>query len=451
MRGLAYAGGRSNMAAFGAGDFRGTLRVQGYDFLKSETKVSCKVSSILELHDAIEVELEKQQKRRRGISGRPFKVQWFDDAFDEYKELRDLKPLSLASVGGRVRLVLLESDAPMKTKADWAGQQQVVVRKDSYAPDARQIQSVVQRGMDFNWATSENGAPRGQARKMLTNDVMLDYRQRAEGADTRLAERPGAFMWRFKPAMLTGSACWCARRAVRLCCPCFYNRVGPLTAHVYAHAGEYEEVQRCIRDGRDINERDANGRSVLSIAVMEEHSDIVDLLIHGGADCNLRDANTLLSPLHHAISQGRHRLADRLICAGCELNVRDRAGMTPLMLACQEGVLEAVAMIVQEALFPEDEAKRGLEVVDVHDQTGWTPLHYAAFKGQLEVAEYLIEEGDANQHLKDKTGTTASDLALRSGNGDVASYLDARNTHLHNPYETDEKKHTGQKFSATAK
>ena len=48
--------GHRNMAAFGAGDFRGTLRVQGYDFLKSETKVSCKVSSILGLHDAIEVE-----------------------------------------------------------------------------------------------------------------------------------------------------------------------------------------------------------------------------------------------------------------------------------------------------------------------------------------------------------------------------------------------------------
>ena len=70
------------------------------------------------------------------------KANFFDDAFDEYKQLRDLKPLALASVGGRVRLVPLDSDAPLKTRADWARQQEVVVRKDSYAPDARVIQGI---------------------------------------------------------------------------------------------------------------------------------------------------------------------------------------------------------------------------------------------------------------------------------------------------------------------
>ena len=435
------------MAAFGSGGFRGTLRVEGYDFLKKPVKIGCKVDSLEELTDAIDAELERQQKRRAGIAGKPFKVQWFDDEFEEYKELRNLKPLALASVGGKVRLVPLESEGPMKTAEDWRRQQQVVVRKDSFAPDPRYIQSVVQRGMEFNWA-----AGGGKARKEATNSVMLDFRKRADGTDTRLAERPGTFMWRFKPAMLHGSLCWCLRKTVRFCCPCFFNKVGPLSAHIFAHVGEYEEVQRCIKEGRDLNEQDAFGRSMLSIAVMEEHSDIVDLLVHAGANVDLQDANTLLSPLHHAISQGRHRLADRLICAGCDMNIRDSGGMTPLMLASQEGVLEAVAMIVQEALFPEDETKRGLEVVDVRDNTGWTPLHYAASKGQLEVVEYLIEEGDANQHLKDKTGTTASELALRTDNGDVSSYLDARNTHLHNPYDTDApKKIKGQKFSATAK
>ena len=64
-----------------------------------------------------------------------------------------------------------------------------------------------------------------------------------------------------------------------------------------------------------------------------------------------------------------------------------------------------------------------------------TPLHYAAHKGQLEAAEYLLDEGDANQHLKDKAGCTASMIALQEGNGDVCAYLDARNAHVHDKYD----------------
>jgi ankyrin repeat protein len=170
--------------------------------------------------------------------------------------------------------------------------------------------------------------------------------------------------------------------------------------------------------------------------MMEEHSDIMELLIHNGVDVDQSDTETGLTPLHHAVAQARPKYVDRLLVAGCDLNARDNHGMTAIMLASQEGELEIVAMLVQEAKFPEDEARRGLEIVDVRDKSKWTPLHYAAHRGELEIAEYLLEEGDANQHMKDKNGFTASQVALQEGFGELTAYLDAKNAHLHSEYNS---------------
>ena len=85
--------------------------------------------------------------------------------------------------------------------------------------------------------------------------------------------------------------------------PCCCWHVGTINAHIYAHTGDYEQVQRSIMDGNDINERDVSlpaandvlhaytcailqrdGRTVLSIAFMRERSDMINLLLENGAD-----------------------------------------------------------------------------------------------------------------------------------------------------------------------
>ena len=435
--------------------YKGIVKTEGHDFIKDRIAFAVDVSTVEELADAIAFELEKGQKAKRAISGEPFKIQFFDPEWGEYRDLQTLKPLSFDGCNGQLRLVLPDHSEPVKTKADWANKKIVFVRKDSYRPDPRAIAYKARSsdilakhewdrrseryGDTLSTATGRRhpngvgraGAPRGS----LTNEVIMDFRGRDNNTDGVVTEQAGAFLWRYRPKTLRNSCVDLARRGIRCLCPCFFRSIRPLTAHVYAHAGEYAEVLHCIKAGMDVNERDAHGRTILNIAVMEEHVEIVDLLINAGADVNGQDANSLLSPLHHSIAQGKDRLADRFICAGADMNIRDATGMTPLMLAAQEGHLDIVAMIVQEAIYPEDETRRGIEVVDVRDNTGWTPLHYAAHKGQVEVAEYLLEEGDANQHMKDKAGCTASMIALQEGHGDVCSYLDSHNSHVHNKYD----------------
>ena len=97
---------------------------------------------------------------------------------------------------------------------------------------------------------------------------------------------------------------------------------------------------------------------MLSIAVMEEHTDIVMLLISNGVDLNLCDENSGLSPLHHAVAQKHQGLVEKLLSGGADLNLADNAGMTPVMLAAQEGLLDILATLVEESIHPTHEERR---------------------------------------------------------------------------------------------
>lgn len=205
----------------------------------------------------------------------------------------------------------------------------------------------------------------------------------------------------------------------------------------YVHRGQFEDIRKCISQGQDVNSKDKKGRTMLSIAVMQEASDVVALLLGAGANPDLTDDNTKLTPMHHAVAQGHNGLVKRLIKAGCDVNVSDTKGTTPMMLACQDGHIEIMQTIVAEAMFPEDENRTAQDVVDVRDHHGWTPLHYAASGGKVEAAMFLVEDSHINQHCKDKKGYTAAMVGEHKDPngppGEVAAYLNAKNEHLHGP------------------
>ena len=90
---------------------------------------------------------------------------------------------------------------------------------------------------------------------------------------------------------------------------------------------------------------------------MEEHADIVLLLCDNGANPDLLDDNTGLAPLHHAVAQGHEKLVEKLMRAGADLNITDPAGMTPLMLAAQEGLVDILAALIEESIHPTFEGR----------------------------------------------------------------------------------------------
>ena len=126
--------------------YKGTVKTEGHDFIKDRISFAVDVSTVEELADAIAFELEKGQKAKRAISGEPFKIQFFDPEWGEYRDLRTLKPLSFEGCNGQLRLVLPDHSEPVKTKADWANKKIVFVRKDSIVrPEGNSVQGPLKR------------------------------------------------------------------------------------------------------------------------------------------------------------------------------------------------------------------------------------------------------------------------------------------------------------------
>ena len=78
-----------------------------------------------------------------------------------------------------------------------------------------------------------------------------------------------------------------------------------------AGAGRLDAVERLLRDGADVNARDARGRT----AAMGEHVRVVRALVDAGADPTIADRDGV-TPLEHAHSGGYTAIVATLERAG---------------------------------------------------------------------------------------------------------------------------------------
>src|SRR5947209_19810347 len=91
-----------------------------------------------------------------------------------------------------------------------------------------------------------------------------------------------------------------------------------------------------------------------------------------GFDLNAKSNNDR-TPLHLSAIHNAFRAAGLLVDAGADVNARDEAGKTPLMLCTS------------------DKVARLLLTCDINatDNNSWTPLHHACQNGRAEVAALL--------------------------------------------------------------
>ncbi|KAJ5725594.1 uncharacterized protein N7483_006951 [Penicillium malachiteum] len=91
-------------------------------------------------------------------------------------------------------------------------------------------------------------------------------------------------------------------------------------------------LELLLKAGTNIEHKDWDGKSALSLAVEEGHNEIVQLLISRHADLESRD-KSLSTPLSHAAREGRYSTAKILIENGADINAVDNMGDTPLGIA----------------------------------------------------------------------------------------------------------------------
>ena len=169
------------------------------------------------------------------------------------------------------------------------------------------------------------------------------------------------------------------------------------------------------------NNPDIDINSLLSSAISSRQVSIVKYLLSKGAQAN--PTNGQYSPLHCACSglsryssyshsedknKGKEEesifdIIKLLVQAGANIHARDKYGVVPFHILCQNGPLRIVQYFVEHG-------------ADIHIRDNKyrdTPLHYVAMGGiRYETAEYLISIG-ADKQCKNNRGQRPYDL-LRS-------------------------------------
>lgn len=139
-----------------------------------------------------------------------------------------------------------------------------------------------------------------------------------------------------------------------------------------------------------------------------DYPNVVNDLLRRGFDPNSRDAQGQHA-LHVAIKEDSERVIALLLeLPNIELDARNAAGETPLMLAAIRSNLPVMRKLLD----------RGAQV----QIEGWSPIHYAASQGEVPVMELLLSRGAALD-ARSPNGTTPLMMAARYGGQDVASLL----------------------------
>ena len=207
--------------------------------------------------------------------------------------------------------------------------------------------------------------------------------------------------------------------------------------------GDLGAVKQALAGGADPNAKDPqSGSTMLAIAALMGHTEVVTALLERGADVNAksRDGGTAL---HAAAFLGRVETVKFLLEKGADITLRDNMGSTAISAAkvdwgvtqvilgmlqievdeaeVKAGRTKVIKLLSEQPSNPseshnlwkaaaagdlsaiKDAIGDGADLNALGSQFGITPLGWAALNGQTEAAKLLIEKGaDVNGQNRDR-------------------------------------------------
>jgi ankyrin repeat protein len=178
--------------------------------------------------------------------------------------------------------------------------------------------------------------------------------------------------------------------------------------HVAAQRGDVAlAVALIMDDPSEVNVRDRDGATPLSIAAQEGHVEMVRFLLEKGAAIDVR-TNYRGAPLSTAAFYSSPTVVKLLQ----EKGPVDAVGATPLYVAAQEGNVAVVKLLLEKGA-----------AIEARADDGSTPLATAAQHAHLDVVQLLVEKG-ATVDTKDNNGATPLARATQNSGGLVDRHLE---------------------------
>eukprot|EP00045_Choanoeca_perplexa_P015188 m.185201 g.185201 ORF g.185201 m.185201 type:complete len:882 (+) comp16912_c0_seq7:1057-3702(+) len=205
------------------------------------------------------------------------------------------------------------------------------------------------------------------------------------------------------------------------------NQSSKETGGSLEHALKQQDVnllQSLMAQGVSPDTVDKDGRTVLftfattSWSSVQVASKALSILADSGSGLESWQAIQDQSALHIATIYGCYRALEALLARGAPLFEQNAKLETPLIVACQQGSDEAVALMLSMR-------EVRLEQLNMHDAMGLTCLHWAVKVGAEECIRHLLERGP---ELCDMSRTvpledTILHLAARENNVETLRYM----------------------------
>ncbi|XP_031776150.1 rabankyrin-5 isoform X2 [Apis florea] len=184
--------------------------------------------------------------------------------------------------------------------------------------------------------------------------------------------------------------------------------------HLCCQWGLEQVIQTLIEHDADVNARDVEGKTPIHVAIQNQHSQIISLLLyHPNIDLNIRDKKGL-TPFATALTFRNNKAAqailERLPKAAEQC---DNKGRNFLHTAIQKNDMESILFLMSIQV---DVNSR------VHDVTQTPPLHLAAISGNEMLVRSLILAG-ARVNDTDANRNTALHTAAKAGHASIISAL----------------------------
>uniref|UniRef100_A0A8C4M5U6 Fibronectin type III and ankyrin repeat domains 1 n=1 Tax=Equus asinus asinus TaxID=83772 RepID=A0A8C4M5U6_EQUAS len=178
------------------------------------------------------------------------------------------------------------------------------------------------------------------------------------------------------------------------------NKFGFTALMVAAQKGFTRLVKILISNGTDVNLKNGSGKDSLMLACYAGHLEVVKYLRRHGASWETRDLGGCTA-LHWAADGGHCNVIEWMLKDGCEVDAVDTgSGWTPLMRVSAVSGNQGVASLLIDA---------GADV-NVRDKDGKTPLMVAVLNNHEELVQLLLDKG-ADASVKNEFGKGVLEMA----------------------------------------